>query len=74
MSDLVDSGLTVWVGGEEKFHDGVAHTEEASGEVRECKFYDQSSGLIRKQCSSAVTSNDVRLWLSTILQVLILFI
>lgn len=32
-------------------------------EVRECKFYDQSSGLIRKQCPSAVTSNDVYLWL-----------
>lgn len=65
MSDRVDSepAGTKGEGEEEEGNFTTAWRIRKKLEVRECKFYDQSSGLIRKQCSSAVTSNDVYLWL-----------
>lgn len=56
MSDLVDSGPART---KRKGNFTMAWRIRKKLEVRECKFYDQSSGLIRKQCFSAVTGKDV---------------
>lgn len=35
---------------------GMANAYGRSPEVRECKFYDQSGGLIQRRCATALTA------------------